>query len=304
MDKLLASPLQWLVFRIYHLILFLRGRPFHAHNSNPIRVVCLSDTHDNIVSNVPDGDLLIHAGDLTNSGTVEDIQKQLDWLASLPHRHKVFVAGNHDSYFDPKSRKAVDKKQGRAPDLKGLHYLQDDMVTLEFKGGRMLNVYGAADIPECGGTDNAFQYQRHLGPWLGRIPNETDVLVTHTPPRYHLDLDLGCDNLLMEIWRVKPKLHVFGHVHWGAGRESAYYDECQKAYEIVMARPRKGILHDLLPGSHWTNALRVVYYGLNCILWKWIMQGPGSNNAGLMVNAGQMYGNTGKLGNKAQVVNL
>lgn len=103
---------------------------------------------------------------------------------------------------------------------------------------------------------------------------------------------------------MKPKLHVFGHVHWGAGRESAYYDECQKAYETVMAGPRKGLWHDLLPGPHWTNAFRVVYYGLNCILWKWVMQGPGSNNAGLMVNAGQMYGNTGKLGGKVQVVDL
>jgi predicted MPP superfamily phosphohydrolase len=155
LDKLVASPFQWLVFRIYHLILFLRGTPFHAQKSNPIRVVCISDTHDNTVPNVPNGDLLIHAGDLTNSGTVEDIQKQLDWLASLPHRHKVFVAGNHDSYFDPKSRKAVDRKGGRTPHFKDLHYLQDEMVTLEFEGGRRLNVYGAGDIPECGGTDFA-----------------------------------------------------------------------------------------------------------------------------------------------------
>lgn len=103
---------------------------------------------------------------------------------------------------------------------------------------------------------------------------------------------------------MKPKLHVFGHVHWGHGRESAYYDECQRAYEALMSRPKKGPLRDMLPGSHWKDAFRVVYHGLNSILWKFIMQGPGSNNAGLMINAGMMYGNTGRLGHKAAVVDL
>lgn len=140
---------------IYHFILLLRGRPFHVTHHNPIRVVCVSDTHDRIPDPIPDGDLLIHAGDLTNDGTVATIQKQIDWLASLPHRHKVFVAGNHDSYFDPSSRKKEDREGGRTLDLKGLHYLQDRLIELEFEGGRRLNVYGAGDIPACGGSDMA-----------------------------------------------------------------------------------------------------------------------------------------------------
>lgn len=155
-DILLSSPLQWIMHYIYHLILLLRGRPFYPKkDSTPIRVVCLSDTHDHIVADVPDGDLLIHAGDLTTDGTAADIQRQIDWLDSLPHQHKVVVAGNHDSWFDPSARKAEDRTRGRAVDLKSLVYLQDRLVTLEFEAGRMLNVYGAADIPECGGSDFA-----------------------------------------------------------------------------------------------------------------------------------------------------
>jgi hypothetical protein len=119
-----------------------------------------------------------------------------------------------------------------------------------------------------------------------------------------MDLNLGCASLLQEVWRVKPKLHVFGHVHWGHGRESVYYDDCQRAYETLMSRPQKGPLYDLVPNSNWKEAFRLVYHGVNSILWKWLMVGPGSNNAGLMINAALMYGNTGKLGNNIEVVYL
>jgi hypothetical protein len=151
----LASPLQSLISQIYQLLLLLRGRPFRPPKDKPpIKVVCISDTHDQTPA-VPDGDLLIHCGDLTNHGTVDDIQKQLDWLDSLPHHEKVFIAGNHDSYFDTRSRIAEDKASGRKPDFNSLHYLEDSSVTLEFRGGRRLNIYGAPDIPQCGGSSFA-----------------------------------------------------------------------------------------------------------------------------------------------------
>lgn len=60
-----------------------------------ITVVCISDTH-NSVPDLPYGDLLIHAGDLTRGGTSEEIQAQLDSLNAQPHMHKVVIAGNHD----------------------------------------------------------------------------------------------------------------------------------------------------------------------------------------------------------------
>lgn len=296
LDHLLSSPLHFLVAHIYALILLLRGAPFRPpKDKSPIRIVCLSDTHDQIPRIVPDGDLLIHAGDLTNPGTVDAIQTQIDWLASLPHQHKVFVAGNHDSWFDFRSRKAEDKETARRPDFKGLHYLQNSSVSLDFANGRKLNVYGAADLPTCGGGDNAFQYKPDRHPWARRIPMDTDVLVTHTPPKGHLDLNLGCPGLLEELWRVKPKLHVFGHVHWGHGQESVYFDECQKAYETFTSKDPRGPFFDLIPNRDWVDIVKILYYGLNAILFKYVMLGPGSNHASLMVNAACMNGNTGRL---------
>lgn len=110
--------------------------------------------------------------------------------------------------------------------------------------------------------------------------------------------------MLHEVWRVKPKLHVFGHVHYGYGKEAVYYDECQLAYESLMSRPQKGPFYDMVPSARWTDAFNVLWYGVSSILWKWIMLGPGTNNGGMMANASLMYGNSGKLRNPVTVVDL
>jgi hypothetical protein len=150
LDSFLESPLRALVRIIYSLFLFLRGAPFKPPQNKPlIKIVCISDTHSNTIP-VPSGDVLIHAGDLTNTGTVKDIQVQLDWIASLPHKEKIVVAGNHDNYFDPKSRLEEDK--GKKLNFRNIHYLERKAITLKFKGGRKLNFYGAADSPKCGGS--------------------------------------------------------------------------------------------------------------------------------------------------------
>lgn len=305
-DLILNSPFHAFISALYSFFLALRGRPFHTPASYPIRVVCLSDTHDQFPKEVPDGDLLIHAGDLTNPGTAASIQKQLDWLASLPHAHKVVVAGNHDSYFDPKSRHLADATFKTKLNLKGIHYLEHDSVTLKFAGGRDLKIYGAPDIPRCGGADFAFQYDSASPPWKGTVPADTDILVTHPPPRFHLDLGtLGCPALLAELWRVRPKLHVFGHVHWGHGRRAMHFDACQEAYEALMSRPSRGPIWDFFPNGGWIDAAKVIVYGAHSVIFKWLMLGPGGNTSGsLLVNAALMKGNSGKLGNPVQVVDL
>lgn len=68
--------------------------------SNAIRIVCISDTH-NLQPELPDGDLLLHAGDLSQRGSFDEIQAQLDWLNAQPHKQKIVIAGNHDLLLDP-----------------------------------------------------------------------------------------------------------------------------------------------------------------------------------------------------------
>lgn len=72
--------------------------------------------------------------------------------------------------------------------------------------------------------------------WGGKIPDNIDILITHGPPRAHLDLlEYGCVYLLQELWRVRPQIHVFGHIHEGAEMEWLQFDSLQSAYERTVA---------------------------------------------------------------------
>lgn len=151
LDRLLSSPLDLFAAILYRLVLLLRRlaspgpvlRP--PKGQKPIRVVCISDTHEQTVD-IPPGDVLIHAGDLTDSGLARDIQAQIDWLAAQPHAVKVVVAGNHDSWFDKGAR--FDNDAGTV-DTSGVTYLEGQGITVDVHG-RPLSIFGAPDLPECG----------------------------------------------------------------------------------------------------------------------------------------------------------
>jgi len=147
----LTRPVKTFVRLLDYSLALLRRTP--KPDSPPIRIVCISDTHCLRSVHIPDGDLLIHAGDLTNAGTPAELQAQIDWLDSLPHQHKVAIAGNHDTYLDPRSRTTLTAEQREGSiDWKGIHYLQHSALTLKFDNRRRsLNLYGAPQIPACGG---------------------------------------------------------------------------------------------------------------------------------------------------------
>lgn len=218
--------------------------------SSLVHVVCISDTHSTHSSQpaLPDGDILIYAGDLTHSGTTSELSDALSWLSAQPHTHKIVIAGNHDTALaDPTQRKSLLREHAN------LVYLEDESVTLLVRG-RSLRVYGSPRTPKHGSW--TFQYPRvpsdhsQSDVWAN-IPPVTDVLVTHGPPFSHLDLNgTGCYALLAALWRVRPRLHVFGHIHGARGIELVKWSRAQKAYEDVCAgRSRWGGLTRLL---FWT----------------------------------------------------
>ncbi|KAI4276670.1 MAG: hypothetical protein LQ337_002342 [Flavoplaca oasis] len=300
----LSSPLRFLTQHLYHLILLFRGSSITPPNpSSRIRLVCISDTHSKRTV-IPDGDVLIHAGDLANEGSAREIQDQIDWVASLPHQHKIVIAGNHDGFLDPQAR--LDSDSRRSIDFKDVHYLQHSGIKITFPqaANRRLSFYGAPHIPACGGDDFAFQYPRQQDAWSGTVPRSIDVLITHTPPRHHLDLPhgMGCEFLLEEVWQVKPKLHVFGHVHCGYGQESLFWDEGQKAYERVCSRAQAGLFRDCIDLLAWFDVVKVLLYGIKGFLWSQVWGGVPVGT--LAVNASLTVGSTGKLGNAPQVVDL
>jgi Icc-related predicted phosphoesterase len=219
-QSFLASPLKYLARSLYKL-------QQQEHNikqtSDAINVVCISDTH-NTQPEVPYGDLLVHAGDLTQSGSLEEVQRALTWLRSLSHPHKVIIAGNHDMTFDNEDKAKLD--------LSGITYLEDSSTSITFPSGRILNIYGNPWTPTPGTW--AFQHPRAKDVWTGSVPQDTDILITHRPPRFHLDIaGYGDDNLLKELWRTRPRLHVFGHVHGGYGQDFLVYDRFESWYEDI-----------------------------------------------------------------------
>ncbi|KAI9678214.1 MAG: hypothetical protein M1817_006159 [Caeruleum heppii] len=211
---------------------------------HPVKVICVSDTH-NTHPALPAGDILIHAGDLTCKGSFEELQAQLDWLHAQPHRYKVIIAGNHDllldaDFVDRFPERVVERPGSSRSDLvwEDIIYLQDSSVSLSFEEGRRLNIYGSPWTPQFGNW--AFQYPPIRDVWKNVIPPETDILITHGPPKYHLDLNgKGCEYLLRELWRVRPKAVVFGHIHTGYGREDVHWDGVQAGWETIMSGRRR-----------------------------------------------------------------
>ena len=86
-----------------------------------MRVVCISDTHQRHGLHIPEGDVLIHAGDVTDRGDLKELTRFRDWFSKLKFEHKIIVAGNHDSCL-------VDI----VGELKLVHfiYLKDTMVEI------------------------------------------------------------------------------------------------------------------------------------------------------------------------------
>lgn len=175
-----------------------------------MRIVCLSDTHNERFT-VPDGDLLIHAGDATVHGTIGEVSTFNAWFSSLPHKHKIFVAGNHDWLFERNPAAA------RSTLDKSIVYLQDEVAEIE---GR--RIYGSPWQPRF--YDWAFNLNRgrELAEKWELILADVDILITHGPPSGILDRtengdNAGCEELAKRLMIVRPAVHIFGHIHEGYG---------------------------------------------------------------------------------------
>ena len=179
-----------------------------------MRLVFLSDTHAlHEGLEVPAGDVLVHSGDLTKRGDLEDVESFDAFLATLPHKHKIVSAGNHDFCFeDHRAEKA------RAA-LRHGTYLQDTGVEV---GG--LYFWGSPWQPWF--FDWAFNLRRgaEIRARWDLIPKHTDILITHGPPLGHGDRvasngdAVGCADLLDRIREIKPRVHCFGHIHEAYGQ--------------------------------------------------------------------------------------
>jgi len=205
---------------------------------------CLGD-----YSAFADTDVAVFSGDMSMRGTVDEVKDFLQWYDQMPVKHKIFIAGNHD-YFWEKSDPIAQLEM-----LNGLNliYLNDSGCTIDgvmFWGSPIQPWFHSWAFNRMPGED----IKKH---W-DLIPAGTDVLITHGPPKNILDRvirdgqTVGCPTLRDQIFfRIKPKVHAFGHIHEGYGTHvesdvifvnsshmNEHYEPVNKAISVVVETKR------------------------------------------------------------------
>ena len=176
-----------------------------------MKIIAISDTHGlHNHLKIPDGDMIIHAGDFCNTGAINDFNHFIKWYKSLPHTHKVCIAGNHDHCMQKFKFLKDDFEEA------GIVYLEDSSITIEG-----IKFYGSPWTPEF--LHWAFMYRRGHGytHW-DNVPKDTDILITHGPSYGILDMPIndghiGCEELLNKVKQLSLTYHIFGHIHESYG---------------------------------------------------------------------------------------
>jgi len=192
-----------------------------------MKITLISDTHTKhkeITKDLIGGDLIIHAGDLSNMGYLNEVRDFFKWYKQLPYDEKVFICGNHDFGFQDYPVE-IEMMLREHPEI---DYLQDNMYVIGDDYTTGIKIYGSPWQPRF--YDWAFNADRgdDIKQHWDKIPNDIDILVTHGPAFGHLDKiigqtnSLGCEELTKAIERVKPKIHVCGHIH--SGRNIVFSD--------------------------------------------------------------------------------
>ena len=163
-----------------------------------MKILHISDTHGyhRRLHDLPLADIVVHSGDFTMNGSEQEALDFMNWFCDLPHPQKIFICGNHDDCLYGATIDGLDNN---------VHYLCNSGVEIEG-----LKFYG---IPMFMGDCITDRQSRHYA----NIPEDTDILITHTPSFGILDYDdsinYGSEELLGHITAVQPRLHLFGHIH-------------------------------------------------------------------------------------------
>lgn len=187
-----------------------------------MKICCISDTHDQHYKlEIPECDLLIHAGDLTSTGKRTQVERFSEWFSGLPQaRNKVCIAGNHDFILQDHSGMMYGLPN------KNYTYLEDSSTVIDG-----VKIYGTPWTPRF--YDWAFNASRNenypfenlpsLRQIFNIIPKDTEILICHGPPFGIMDETLEKDRTgskeMLDIIQTLPnlKLYVCGHIHEAYG---------------------------------------------------------------------------------------
>ena len=197
-----------------------------------MKIVALSDTHNQLSKVVvPDGDVLVHCGDFGAAGNMAEWKQFINEFSKFPHPHKIATFGNHD--VRSVNWLSLVKEEGKAA---GIEFLVDESIVIDG-----VKFYGSPWVPRYGCWFWMLSRGEEIGRKWNRIPMDVDVLITHGPPHGKLDMSpydkipAGCEELMKRVEDVKPKIHLFGHIHDGYGTIS---NENTKFYNVAVCNER------------------------------------------------------------------
>lgn len=176
---------------------------------------CIADLHG-FEPELPGGDLLIIAGDMTASDQIPQWVRQFRWFQAQPYKYKVIVAGNHDGFLE----------QGFPEKDEDFIYLCDSGTEIEG-----IKIWGTPWTPWFPGVNphcKAFMdSESYLDKRFELIPEGLDILISHGPAYKILDKNrkeayCGSSSLRCALARAKPKYHAFGHIHECGGQRFVY----------------------------------------------------------------------------------
>lgn len=200
-----------------------------------MKLVCIADTHrEEWNTKIPHGDILIHAGDF-DIYDYKDLQNVKTFLDEETHSRKIIIGGNHDFLLQTISKSYVQSVM----QTKDIAYLENE--TIEIKGIKFWGSPNTRIFMNWAFMLTAEQLKEN---WA-QIPEDIDIVITHGPPFGILDqatetgTHLGCPFLRARIKEIKPKYHIFGHIHGGYGvyqDEHTTYINCSlldEEYELI-----------------------------------------------------------------------
>jgi len=190
-----------------------------------MKIVAISDTHAKWKDlKIPECDVLVSAGDYSFKGERHLVKNFHEWgqkqIRDGKCKHFISVQGNHETWVEKNFQEAKELAQSVCPTV---HFIDEGLV--EIDGVKFW----------CSAIQPWFYnwaWNRHRGAEIKRhwdlIPDGIDVLVTHGPPMYVLDQlvradgtpsgqHVGCQDLMEAVKRIKPSVHIFGHIHCGYG---------------------------------------------------------------------------------------
>ncbi|CAM9273965.1 unnamed protein product [Chrysoparadoxa australica] len=211
-----------------------------SNKAGELRIVVISDTHGEhrkLSDKIPDGDILLHAGDFSTKLRARDVDRVLadfnDFMGSLPHQHKIVICGNHEIALNNYTPAEIQRR------LRNVTYLQDSsthICGLHIYGtpwtNRLAWQMSSIDVRLEGCCTRSKSYttcihscnmgfskrSTELDKIWAQIPSTVDILLTHMPPYNMLDLayepnSIGTWGLRRRVEEIGPAVHAFGHVH-------------------------------------------------------------------------------------------